>query len=258
MSGRVIGMLAGPLLLLLAGCAAGPTRSAATPPQGAAAARDLSGIWLQDQGVLFSDPTKGVASGRHPGYDESINPAPLTPEFQARYDAIKAERKAGRAVADPGANCMPPGMPRLMVNPYPFEVLHTPGRITLIFTTDNHVRRIFTDGRSHPEELMPTMNGHSVGHWEGDTLVVETVGLRADKYLQNTGLPHSDQLVVHERIRLLNPDKLEDAITMVDPKAFTRPYQSVRTYTRLRGEEIEEYVCHDNNRAAGAQSQTVK
>lgn len=211
---------------------------------------DLSGVWLQDQGVLFSDPTKGVASGRHPGYDESKNPAPLTPEYAARYEATKAARKAGRSVDDPTANCVPPGMPRLMVSPFPFEILHTPGRITFIFTVDSYVRRIFTDGRGHPEDLDPTFNGDSIGRWEGDTLVVETTGLREDTKLQSTGIPHSAELKVLERIRMTSPDKIEDEITMIDPLAFTRPYVSTRTYTRLKGEEIQEYVCADNNRSA--------
>lgn len=227
-----------------------PAAAEAPAAAPAAVGQDLSGIWLQDQGVLFSDPTKGVSSGRNPSYDESKNPPPLTPEYAAQYAETKAARAAGKMVADPTANCLPYGMPRLMVSPFPFEILHTPGRVTMIFTVDSITRRIFTDGRGHPEDLDPTFNGHSIGRWEGDTLVVETVGLREDTKLQNTGLPHSGEMKVIERIRLINPDKLENDVTMIDPLAFTQPYKSTRTYTRLKGEEIEEYVCLDNNRNA--------
>lgn len=216
--------------------------------------RDFSGIWSPDQGVLFTDPTKGVASGRHPGFDDSINPPPLTPEYAAMYDETKAARAAGQVVADPTAMCLPPGMPRVMANPYPFEILHTPGRVTLIFTADSHTRRIFTDGRGHPEDLDPTFNGHSIGRWEGDTLVVETIGLRDDTYLQSTGLPKSAELRVIERIRLKGPNKLENEITMIDPIAFTAPFKATRTWTRIEDEEIQEYVCLDNNRSFSSAS----
>jgi hypothetical protein len=223
---------------------------------GAAAAlgRDFSGIWTPDQGVLFTDPTKGVASGRNPGFDDTINPPPLTPEYAEMYAKTKAARAAGQVVADPTGMCLPPGMPRLMANPYPFEILHTPGRVTLIFTADSHTRRIFTDGRGHPEDLDPTFNGHSIGRWEGDTLVVETIGLRDDTDLQSTGLPKSGELRVIERIRLIGPNKLENEITMIDPIAFTAPFKATRTWTRIEDEEIQEYVCLDNNRSFSSAS----
>jgi hypothetical protein len=228
----------------LAAVALATAASAASIP----ASRDFSGIWEQDQGVLFTDPTKGAASGNTPGHNEKANPPPYTPEYEAKYRAILDLAAKGVAVNDPTTNCSPPGMPRLMINPYPNEWIIQDKQVTMLTEYLSQVRRIYLDGRPHPdpEEAAPLFNGHSTGHWEGNTLVVETVNLRGDTPLQSTGAPHSDKMRVVERIRLLSPDKMEDQITMYDPVAFTKPYQSTRTYSRIKNYEIVDYVCTNN------------
>lgn len=137
-------------------------------------------------------------------------------------------------------------------NPYPKEIIVSDDgkRITFLEEYMSQVRRVFADGREHPptDELELSYNGHTIGHWEGQTLVMDTVGLREDTMLQNTGMMHSDALEVKERWRLVEPDLLEAEITMIDPKAFTEPYVTRRLYRRHRDWSIQDFVCEENNR----------
>jgi hypothetical protein len=109
-------------------------------------------------------------------------------------------------------------------------------------------RQIFTDGRKHEPDADLSYGGDSIGHWRGQTLVVETVGLRDDTIFDRTGAPHSDQLKVVEEIRLRDANTLEDKMTMIDPVAFTKPWTVTRTYRRHTDWRIREFVCEENNR----------
>jgi hypothetical protein len=261
-SPAVLALLAGLALAPApwAQAAAAPAKPAANKAVGAGKSfgRDFTGIWEQDQGVLFTDPTKGAASGNTPGHNDALNPPPFTPEYAAKYKAIQDLEAKGIAANDPTANCSPPGMPRLMINPYPNEWIMGKNVVYMLTEYLNQARRIYLDGRKHPdpEETTPQFNGHSTGHWEGDTLVVETVNIRGDTPLQSTGVPRSDKMRVVERIRLIGPDKMEDQITMYDPVAFTRPYTSTRTYTRIKDYEIVDYVCTNNRFYVDEKGQT--
>ncbi|HTI66048.1 MAG TPA: hypothetical protein VL460_00725 [Caulobacteraceae bacterium] len=198
-----------------------------------------NGVWERQGSILF-DPAVP------PGRPET---PPLTPEYRKKYDAILAQAAAGNPVADPGAMCLPAGMPRVMVMTYPMEILMIPGQVTIIAEWSSQTRRIFTDGRPHPADPDPTYQGHSIGHWEGDTLVVDTVGIRGDTVFDSTGLGHSDRIHVTERMRQTSPTVLEDQITVEDPVAFTRPWVVTRKYTKGGPElQIMEYVCEENNR----------
>ena len=231
----------------LTGCADNTPRRFESPtprtPSGSSYATlsslpDWGGVWENKSGVWFDAEPDG----------EPVNPPPYNPEWTAKYQAILARARAGKATNDPTANCIWPGMPRLMVQPLPLEILFTPGRVTTTHEIYSQVRHIYTDGRGHPDDLTPSFNGDSIGHWEGDTLVVDTMGLRADTMYQNTGMPHSDALHLVERWHLVGPDLLEIEITMIDPKAFTRPYVSRRHFQRHRDWTLMEYVCEENNR----------
>ena len=233
--------LASALLALAAAAAFTAPATAQVPgtrlPSGATVP-NFTGIWERPdgQGILF-DPARSIPS--------------YTPAYEARYKAAVAARERGDIVVDPTSRCLPPGVPRLMVATYPLEILQTPGQVTIIAEWSSQVRRIFTDGRGHPpaDELDPTFNGHSIGRWEGDTLVVETVGLRGDNTFDASPLIHSDKMTVHERIRLRDPNTLEAVITVKDPEAFTKDWTVTRVYTRgPPGLQIMEYVCNENNR----------
>ena len=133
------------------------------------------------------------------------------------------------------------------MQPYPFEILQARDRVVIIFEYQSLVRHIFLDGRKHPKDLDPTYMGHSIGHYEGDTLVVDTLGFNDKTWLDSRGLPHTDALHVVERIRRVDHDTLQDEITIEDSKAYTRAWTAQKFYILKPDWEIQEYVCAENN-----------
>ena len=223
-------------LLLAAMAAVAKAQLPGTKLPGGATVPDFSGIWERVEGIRFAP------AGQMPPYN---------PEFKARYDAAIAARARGEEILDPTGRCLPPGMPRVMNATYPIEVLQTPGRFTIIAEWSSQVRRIFTDGRPHPpeDEMDATFNGHSIGHWEGTTLVVDTIGIRGDTSFDASPLTHSDRMTIRERIRKTSADAWEDELTVTDPGAFTKPWVVTRHYKRAApDQQILEYICEENNR----------
>lgn len=203
--------------------------------------RDFTGIWENRGGI-------GWQQGIPPG--KAQNP-PLTPEYQKIFDRHVANAAAGKPTGDPTAGCLPQGMPRIMTMTYPMEIMMNELQVNIFAEWNGQTRRIFTDGRPLPpaDEVDVTFNGTSVGHWEGDVLVATTIGMRGDTNLESSGLPHSDALVVKERIWLADDRTLKDEITLVDPKAYTRPWTVTKTFHRAApGAELVEYVCLENQR----------
>jgi len=142
-------------------------------------------------------------------------------------------------------------MPRIMTYPYPLEILHTPGRITMIFEAESQVRRIFLDRTEHLpfDDLDPSYNGNSVGRWEGNTLVVETIGFN-DRTELSGSIPHSDQMRIVERIAYIDGDTIKVDMTITDPQAFTDSLQQTIVYSKRPDWRIREYSCMENNRDA--------
>jgi hypothetical protein len=233
-------------VILLAGHGAQSAEPAtAAPPPAApdyaslAKLPDWSGVW----DPLFAPrPTPGQA-----------RPAPpkLTPAYASQYAKYQAKNRStpGINFVSTVASCVPPGVPQSMQEPYPIEFLFTPGRVTILIETDSIVRRIYTDG-SAPSDPDPSYQGTSVGHWEGDTLVVETSAILPETSAVNGVNGHSDKLHVTERIRLKEPDVLEITTTRVDPAVFVEPYTTTAYYRRHRDWKIMEYVCQQNNHDA--------
>jgi hypothetical protein len=175
-------------------------------------------------------------------------PPSLTPEYAKRLADYRAAQQRGDIQDTPAANCVPNGMPSIMTQPYPLEILFTPGKVTIVIEAYSQWRQIFTDGRKHPDDPDLTFNGHSIGHWEGDTLVVDTVGFTTDTTIGFSGIRHSDKMHIVERIRLSGPDTLEIETTITDAEALTKPATSKASYGRHRDWTIAEYVCQQNNR----------
>jgi hypothetical protein len=216
-------------VMVALGClAALPCAPMAQPRAATGEPPNWTGIW-ERVGSITWEP-----NGR-PGVPE--NP-PFTPEYAEKYRRTTDAARQGHPVADPTSRCLPPGMPRIMTMSYPMELLMTPGQVTIIAEWSSQVRRIFTDGRGHPaaDDLDPTYNDHSIGHWEGRgasaSLVIDTVGIRADTGFDSSGIEHSDQVHVVERMRQTTPDMLEDEITVIDPKAFVHPWAVTKKYRR--------------------------
>ena len=204
------------------------TMASPTPADWAALAElpDFSGVWERRGG----------------GGGGGTEPSP-TPEYAAIRDMV-LERGAEDAQT---ANCLPPGMPRIMGQPYPMEFLLTPGKVTIVLEVYTQVRHIYTDGRELPEDPDENFFGTSVGHWEGDTLVVESVGFTPLTEI-SPNLPHSGNMRIVERFSLADPDTMRIETTIADPEALAEPWVTVSNLARHRDWTIAEYICQENNR----------
>lgn len=123
----------------------------------------------------------------------------------------------------------------------------TPGKVTIVIEAYTQVRHIYTDGRKLPDDPDPKFFGTSVGHWDGDTLVVDSVGFSPQTQLA-AGVPHSDKMRISERFRLTGPDTMSIETTITDPEALTAPYTTTSSLSRHRNWTITEYICEENNR----------
>ena len=211
-------------------------------PRGAAPAAPAAG-----RGAAAPAAPRGGAGGGRGARGGGAEPPALTPEYAAKQQAEAQARQANRAEDNETANCLPPGLPGIMGQPYPIEILMTPGKVTIVIEAYTQVRHIYTDGRALPEDPNPSFNGTSVGHWEGDTLVVETVGLA--QVPRGINFPYSDKVKIVERFKLADANNLTVETTIIDPLALTKPYSmGSRNYRRYRNWTISEYVCEENNR----------
>lgn len=217
----------------LAGCLARPACAQAIydPPSG----QNFEGVWL----IQGDHSTVKTTSGKLP---------PMTRATAARYSASLEARKAGKPTFDTIQTCRPHGFPRILFASYPIEVLQEPRQVTFIHEVHHMPRMVYLDlTLPKLEDMEPTWMGQSAGHWEGDTLVVETQGFNDLTTLDRAGLPHSTQMRVTERIRKLDSDTLEDLLTIDDPAAYTKPWSTRVTYRRQPGLRLKEYVCTDSN-----------
>lgn len=186
--------------------------------------------------------------------DFSAGPGPqpqLKGEYLERFERWREQVRANDGVEPrTRSNCSPPGLPRIMrLAQYPYEFLFTPGRVTINQEAWMQTRTIWTDGRGHPEDPDPTFHGHSIGHWEGDTLVVDTIGI-SDTLEFGEGGKHSSQFRLEERIHLSpdDPDLLINDMRMTDPLALAQPYEVSVQYKRDRHGALIEFQCAENDR----------
>jgi hypothetical protein len=209
---------------------------------------DWSGQWKKPAGVGNNfDFGKPAGRGQQ---------APLTPEYQAIFDANSADRAEGGLGGDPTGLCLPHGMPRMMIAVYPIELIVTPATVYILTDYTTH-RRIFTDGRPWPKEILPSFNGYSIGRWSDtdgdgvyDLLEVETRGFKAPRTFEGSGLLlHDDgQTVIKERLQLdpANKDILRNETTVID-NALTRPWTVTRSYRRDRNPTWDFVDCAEHN-----------
>ena len=172
---------------------------------------------------------------------------PFLPWAQAVYKA----REATLSKEDPESYCLPPGIPRMMNTPFPMQIYQLPDRILQVYEGGAHMWRvIYMDGRPHPQkdELNLTYLGHSVGHWEGDTLVVDAVGFNERTWLDAAGHPHTDQLHVIERYTRVNENTMHYQATIEDPGAYTKPWTAGWNVAWQKDLEPLEYVCQELNK----------
>jgi hypothetical protein len=189
---------------------------------------DLSGIWNSLDGKFLNNLAAGGAD------------APMQPAAAALYK----ERQSYAAKDRPSARCLPGGVPSsMLVRGRPWKIVQTPGVVLVLYDQSIHYRQIFTDGRGFPEDRIPTWFGYSIGKWEGDTLVVDTIGFTDETWLDDGGHPHSDALHLTERFRRRNIGTLEIGITVDDAKAYTKPWPAALRFELVPDVELTEHVC---------------
>jgi hypothetical protein len=227
---------------------------------------DFSGIWDRDAPPVTPNPRTGggsPAAVTGPAFAGAA--PPLKQEFVAAYQAelkrLADADQRGEPVTSQNTMCLPQGMPGMMLAIFPMEVIQTRGQVTIIEEAFTQVRRIYV-GEDPPavEDAEPGFYGHSGGKWDGNTLVVDTVGIKTNILYRN--VPHSEEMRIHERMRVIDKDHWEDQVTITDPKYLTGPWSWTWTYKRRPNYKMYEYVCEDNREFAdpvtGAQRMRFK
>jgi hypothetical protein len=205
------------------------TKASGPAPRAADGKPDLSGIWGPESHLIGD-----IAAALKPG-----DKLPLQPW------ALKLTR-ARLSKDDPNASCLPSGIPRQ--SPFPFKIIQTPKEIVFLVEGNVHTyRQVFMDGSGHPKDMDPTWFGDSRGTWQGDTLVVDTVGFNDKFWFDGIGHPHTEKLHVIERYRRSDAGHLDYEITIDDPGAYTRPFTLYGHSPLLQNTEIMEYFCIENN-----------
>jgi len=210
-----------------------PVKAPAQPAPHLADGRvDFSGVWRPADIFLIEDISLGLKKG-----DTTIALTPAAEEIMKRH----------LSKDDPETNCLPTGVPRQA--PYPWKIVESPPYIYFLFEGNIHsYRQIFMDGRKHPADLSPTWYGHSVGHWEKDTLVIDTVGFNDIFWFDFVGHPHTEQLHTVERYTRTDMGTLAEEVTIEDPGAYQHPFTIVAGHRLLPKDELMEYICQENNR----------
>jgi hypothetical protein len=224
-------------------------------PQVAGAAAAKAGA----QSVAATRAAFGGSWNRYPDIDMPLTPGvpaappipppPLKAPYKAQWEATQKKQaemvKAGQPIFNNYAQCIGDGMPAMMQGMFPMEILQTPGQITIIQEAYNQVRRVkMNQKQSAVEDTEPTFAGHAVGHWEGDTLVLETIGVKERVRYRET--PHSDQMKIVERLKLIRPNILQNEVTVTDPVYLEAPWKWTWLYIKKPGYTLYEYVCEDN------------
>ena len=215
--------------------ATGLAAQGATPP-------DLSGSWAPYRGGRGADPKLAA-----PPATEILLKGDYKKSWDARRTAEAEANKKGEPLATPAVECVPYGFPRMMsVALYPIEILPQSKQVTIITEAFSEVRRVYMGQPQQPiDEVPPGYYGHSVGRWEGDTLVIDTVGIK-ESIVAFQNMPHSSQMRITERMRLVAADYLHDQITIEDPVALEKPVTYTLAYRRLPNYKMVEFVCENN------------
>jgi hypothetical protein len=213
---------------------------------------DLSGVWMPDAEPL--PPGVQAVEGDQPFPRHMINiAADLEPEdvpLQPWAAELLRQRLDSAGTTSPMAYCKPTGVPWINAIPLPYKIVQTRRLILILYEEGTVFRQIFLDGRKPVEDAVPRWMGYSTGQWDGDQLVVETVGLTDQSWLDGMGHPHSDRLRIIERFRRHDAGHLSIATTIDDPGAYTRPMTYTITTTAVPDEDLLEYFCTENEKSS--------
>ncbi len=227
----------------------------APAPKTADGKPDLSGIWLFARPAGSQPappPDASIGLGPPPaGINQFFNIGSTLKDglpFQPWAQELRKQRKAANNKDNPDAHCLPIGLMQLHTHPQPRKIIQSPGVILILYEAQAGVRQIFTDGRPLPKDAEPWWYGYSTGHWDGDTLVVETTGFRDDVWLDVEGSALTSAGKMTERFRRVNYGNLEIEITVDDPKAYTKPWTVQVNQKILLDTDLIEFICGENER----------
>jgi hypothetical protein len=234
-----------------------PNLSAKTPRL--AGRPDLSGVWQVEaeakgeiERMLGRDLTVGLVPGdpvdTFSKYFFNILADFKPEEAPLRPEAAAIMRNRRQNAETPDQRCLPLGVPRAELISFPFKIVQTPGLIVMMYEQDNTRRQIYTDGRKLPADPNPTWLGYSVGHWEGETLVVESAGFNDQVWIDSAGHPTSESLHIQERFRRRDFGHMDLQVTIDDPKMYTKPFTFKVTQLLLPDSDIFEYFCDENEK----------
>ena len=202
---------------------------------------DFNGVWDHPRVADVTKNGNGCGSGGVGCKQEGSG--------ELSYTAAGLAKWNDTARYDYTARCLPYGYMRGWGSSAPVEILQTASRMAMLFEIGSNYQVVFTDGRGHPKNWDPTWTGHSIGRYEGDTLIVDTVGFNEKTYVDTAEHPHSDQLHVIERFKYIDPQHVSHEITFEDPKTYEKPFKNTRVLARMQpGQELMEYVCMENNK----------
>jgi len=229
---------------------------------------DLTGVWQGGSTIAgkWEDANGGTGvggTGRNPTAPVvlSSNDRPAGREGAPYQDwAAKKVLEAynRRGVDDPTAQCLPGGIPRsVMLGLFPQQFVQTPTQLVILYEYMN-VYRVVPFTTKHPDDLIPSYMGNSVGRWDGDTLVIDVVGFNDKTWLAGTGTFHSDQLHITERYTRVSNDRIDYQVTMEDPKVLTKPWILTSSLMLREGTRLEEYICAENNLDPGRYEKLLK
>jgi hypothetical protein len=219
------------VVLLLASVPAGLALAQSAPP-------DLAGVYWATR---YNAKIQIIGGGE----------LPLTPAGKAAYDKNAAGLRDGSIIDESRKFCVPDGVPRVLATPYPFQIFQQPNQVAFVHELNHQVRIIPLNKpveKTFEVIALPHFNGHSFGRYEGDTLVIETIGFNEKTFLDATGAPHTDELHTIERIRKISSTELENVVTIRDPAYYSRDWQARFVYTLRKDVRLQDYICGEPHR----------
>jgi hypothetical protein len=195
---------------------------------------DFGGVW---QSPRMADVTQDMPCCK------GVKELPFTPWGKQQWQSYDAEK------GDYAGSCLPFGLLRSVGGPHPIQIIQNDKYIAMLYEQNSWFHVTPIDGRPHPKDPEPTWFGDSVGRWDGDTLIIDTIAFNGKTKIDTIGHPHSDQLHTIERFRRTDLGHIDYVLTIDDPKTYTKPWDSVRTWTLRPEWEIMEYSCEENNKS---------
>ena len=207
---------------------------------------DLSGVWQPvADGTDKAGGVEGIVAPRYL-IDITRDLKPEEVPFQPWAAALYKQRNDNFRRDNPLIRCLPAGVPRLIAYTHPYKIVQTPELIVILYEAATMFRQIFLDGRQLPKDPQPSWMGYSVGRWEGDVLVVETIGFNDKTWLDGSGHPHSEEMRLSERFTRRDFGHLDIAVVIDDPKTYTKPLTYVQPQVFMADTELIEFVCAEN------------